>query len=149
MKAFNLAVTAIVAMFSACSLNNLRKHRMALDSIEGNWACETAVVNGKALSESTVALLRLRLTGERYVTEKGSAVLFDSTYTTDPSRNPKHINIVGTEGDLKGKEALGIYSLAGDALRICYTMPGKPRPTAFESVAGSEAYFIVWKRQRQ
>ena len=82
----------------------------------------------------------------RYLTRKGTEVLFDSTYTTDPAQTPKQIDIVGTEGELKGKNAQGIYSLAGDTLTICYTMPGKPRPTAFESAPGSEAHLVSWKR---
>jgi uncharacterized protein (TIGR03067 family) len=106
-------------------------------------------VNGKPLTEPTVKLLHLTLTKDRYKTEKGSEVLFDSSYTVDASKNPKQINMIGTEGDLKGKEAQGIYALEGDTLRICYTMPGKPRPTAFESAVGSEAYLVVWKRALQ
>ncbi|MBI4326996.1 MAG: TIGR03067 domain-containing protein [Chloroflexi bacterium] len=116
MKAVNLAITVVVAMLCGMFLEQRSPAKNARESMEGNWACESAVVNGKALPESTVALLRLKLTRERYVTTKGSAVLFESSYTTDPSQDPKHINIVETEGELKGKEALGIYSLAGDAL---------------------------------
>jgi uncharacterized protein (TIGR03067 family) len=56
--------------------------------------------------------------------------------------------MVGTEGNLTGKEAQGIYLIQGDTLRICYTMPGKPRPTVFESHAGSGAYLMVWTRQK-
>jgi uncharacterized protein (TIGR03067 family) len=117
------------------------------DTIGGTWTCISATVNGKPLSEATVKLLRLTLTKDRYKTEKGAEVLFDSTYTLDAAKDPKQINILGTEGDLKGKEARGIYSLSDDTLKICYTMPGKPRPAAFESLTGSEAQFIVWKRQ--
>jgi len=54
--------------------------------------------------------------------------------------------MVGTEGDLAGKEAEGIYSLEGDVLRICYVMPGLPRPEGFESAMGSKAFLVVWKR---
>jgi uncharacterized protein (TIGR03067 family) len=116
-------------------------------NMEGTWVCESAAVNGVALPEATVKLLRLNLTKDRYQTTKGTQVLFESSYRVDPTRQPAEINIVGTEGELTGKEAQGIYSLAGDTLKICYTMPGKPRPKTFESAAGSEAYFMVWKRQ--
>ena len=117
-----------------------------MNHLEGTWNCASATVNGNPLSDATVKLLRLTLTKDRYKTEKGSEVLFDSTYTVDPSKNPKQINMVGTEGDLKGKEAQGIYALESDTLQICYTMPGKPRPTSFESPVGLEAYLVVWKR---
>jgi hypothetical protein len=55
--------------------------------------------------------------------------------------------MVGTEEDLAGKEAQGIFAVEGDRLEICYTMPGLMRPTKFESPAGSKAYWIVWKRE--
>ena len=115
--------------------------------MEGIWTCESATVDGKPLSEDIVKLLRLVLTKDRYRTEKGDAVLFDSEYTVDASHEPAHIDIVGTEGDLRGRKAQGIYSLMGNTLTICYTMPGAARPAAFESAPGSSAYLICWKRQ--
>ena len=120
-----------------------------MEKIEGNWACISAMIDGKPLAESKAQLLRLTLTRERYTTQRGSEVLFDSTYTTDPSSNPKQIDMLGTEGELKGKNAPGIYSLVGDTLIICYAMPGKPRPVAFVSAPGSEAYLVTWKRQER
>src|SRR6266700_544720 len=81
-----------------------------LESMEGAWGCSAATINGKQMPETTVKLLRLTMTKDRYKTEKGDEVLFDSTYTLDSTTDPKQINMVGTEGDLKGKEAHGIYS---------------------------------------
>ena len=142
-------LTAVGALLwlIACSATNQPMHNPG-DSLAGTWTCAAATVNGRPLPDATVKQLRLTLTGGRYKTEKGSEVLFDSSYTTDPAKNPKEIIMVGTEGDLAGKEARGIYSLQGDTLRICYTMPGQQRPAAFESLAGSEAYLIVWQRQK-
>src|SRR5437588_11583599 len=96
--------------------------------LQGNWTCVSATIDGKQLPEETTRLLRLALTATRYTTVEGSDILFDSTYTIAPLQNPKQINMLGTEGDLIGKEALGIYALEGSTLRICYTMPGNARP---------------------
>ena len=117
------------------------------NELEGKWACVSAVVDGQQLPKETVGLLRLTLTRDRYKTEKGSDVLFDSTYTVDTAKTPRQINMIGTEGNLKGKEAQGIYLLEGGTLRICYTMPGDRRPEKFESPSGSKAYLVVWKRE--
>jgi uncharacterized protein (TIGR03067 family) len=73
-------------------------------------------------------------------------VLFDSTYTVDPSKEPKRIEMVATEGDAAGKPALGIYAVEGETLRMCNVLPGGQRPTAFESRAGSKAFLVTWKR---
>ena len=115
-------------------------------NIEGTWLCVSATINGKALPTTTTDMLRLTLTKDRYKTEKGAEVLFDSTYTIDPSKSPKEIDMVGTEGELTGKVAPGIYLIDGESLRICYVMPGLPRPKTFESAEGSQVFLIVWKR---
>ena len=108
-----------------------------------------ATINGKALADTTVKKLRLTMTDTRYKTERNDEVLFDSNYRLDMTKTPAHINMVGTEGDLAGKEAQGIIVVQGDTLRICYTMPGKPRPVSFASLTNSEAYLIVWKREKK
>jgi len=116
------------------------------DQLIGTWTCVSATVNGKPLSETNVKKLQLTLTDKRYKTERTDEVLFDSTYHLDTSTKPARITMIGTEGELTGKEAQGILSLTNDVLTICYTMPGKPRPLAFESTVASEAYVAVWKR---
>jgi uncharacterized protein (TIGR03067 family) len=119
------------------------------DKLAGTWSCVSAVNDGKAIAEATVKQLRLTMTKDRYKTERGEDVLFDSTYTIDAAKDPKQINMFGTEGENKGKAAQGIYALDGDTLKICYTMPGKDRPTTFESKPGSAATLVIWKRAKQ
>jgi uncharacterized protein (TIGR03067 family) len=117
--------------------------------LSGTWTCVTAVIDGKTLSEAAARKLRLTLTADHYRTDRGDEVLFDSTYRIDLAHDPRHIDMVGTEGDLAGKEAPGIYRLESDGavLKVCYVMPGRPRPTKFESAAGSGAYLVTWKRE--
>jgi uncharacterized protein (TIGR03067 family) len=146
MKAVKIAAVAALALMMACSPSD-RPGKRTRDNIEGNWTCSSAVVNGEALPESTVQHLRLTLTRELYTTHRDSEVMGDSAYTTDPTKQPKQINLVGREGRDKGKEAQGTYLLEGDTLKICFRMPGKKRPTTFESPSGSEAFLFLWKRQ--
>ena len=138
-------IPCTLILLAACSATHHRATKM--DSLAGTWIGVSATVGGRALPETTVNQLRPTLTADRYKTEKGNEVLFDSTYSLDSSRSPKEINMIGTEGDFAGKTAEGIYALEGDTLQVCYTMPGKPRPNAFSSPAGTGIYLIVWKRQ--
>jgi len=112
----------------------------------GSWTCSSAVIDGKPLAAETAMELRLTLTADRYKTERGPQVLFDSTYKIDGTKTPAQIDMIGTEGDLKGKAALGVLKLDGDTLTMCYVMPGKERPMAFESVPESGVFLVVWKR---
>ena len=115
-------------------------------ALMGTWTCAAAVVDGKPLAESVVKKLRLTIDAKRYKTERGGEVLFDSTYRIDPSKQPRQIEMIATEGDAAGQPALGIYSLDGDTLRMCYVMPGGARPAKFESAPGSKAFLVTWKR---
>ena len=118
-------------------------------ALRGTWACKSAVIDGKPLPEKTVKELQLTITADRYKTERGDEVLFDSTYRLDPSKDPKQIDLTGTEGDLAGKDAPGVYAVDGDTLRICYVMPGRPRPKSFDSPAGSKAHLVTWVRSKK
>jgi uncharacterized protein (TIGR03067 family) len=116
--------------------------------LTGKWTCSSAVIDGRPLAEEGAKALQLTLTTDRYKTERGNQVLFDSTYSIDATKNPQTIDMVGTEGEAKGKPARGIYKLDGDQLTICYVMPGKDRPASFESKPDSGAYLVVWKRSK-
>jgi uncharacterized protein (TIGR03067 family) len=117
-------------------------------SLAGNWKCTSATIDGAPLAAETAKLLTLTLTADRFKTQRGDQVLFDSTYTVDATKDPKQIDMIGTEGELTGKPALGIYKLDGDKLTLCYTMPGNERPAKFESAAKSGVYLIEWVRAR-
>jgi uncharacterized protein (TIGR03067 family) len=116
-----------------------------MTELDGVWNCESGIVNGKKLDDDMANSLRLTLKGEQYKTESNFGVLFDSTYSIDTQPEPKHIEMMGI-GELAGKTAKGIYVLDQNLLTMCYTMPGKERPKAFESTEGSEAHLIVWRR---
>jgi uncharacterized protein (TIGR03067 family) len=135
--ALGLAIFAVAVIFA--------DDRQAL---EGTWTCAAATIDGSPLAADTAKLLKLTLTADRFKTQRGEQVLFDSTYTIDPTKEPKQIDMIGTEGDLKGKPALGIYKLDGDKLTLCYTMPGNERPAKFESAAKSGVYLVEWVRTR-
>jgi uncharacterized protein (TIGR03067 family) len=120
------------------------------EKLAGVWTCVSAVNDGKPLPDDVAKMLRLTITKEgSYKTERGDQVLFDSTYQLDAKQDPPHIDMIGTEGDLKGKAALGIWKLEGEQLTLCYVMPGSPRPTKFESQPQSGTFLVVWKRAEE
>jgi uncharacterized protein (TIGR03067 family) len=54
------------------------------------------------------------------------------TFTLDPKKTPKAMDIFPTEGDNNGKTLLAIYELTGDKLTICYSLTPTVRPEDFE-----------------
>jgi uncharacterized protein (TIGR03067 family) len=93
-----------------------------------------------------VNTIRLTLTATRFVTKRGAETLFDSAYTTDTTTAPKQIQMIGVGGDFQGQPARGIYAFEEETLRLCYTVPGFPRPTEFKSPLGSGVFLITLKR---
>ena len=116
------------------------------ETVAGVWSCVEAVNNGNKLADEKAAQLRLTLTDKQFKTQLGEQVLFDSTYTLNAAKTPVEIEMLGNEGDLKGKPALGIIKLEDGTLTLCYVMPGGERPKSFESQPGSLATLTVWKK---
>jgi uncharacterized protein (TIGR03067 family) len=115
--------------------------------IEGVWACVEATNGGQKIPDEKASQLRLTLTASGFKTQLGDQVLFDSTYVLDVSKTPVEIEMLGNEGDLKGKPALGIVKLESGTLTMCYVLPGGgERPKVFESQPGSKATLTVWKK---
>ncbi len=119
-----------------------------LERVQGTWSCVSGKVSGTVLPEQTVQKLKLVMTEHEYTTKSEEELLFTGAYTLDPAANPKAIDIIATEGENKGKAAIGIYSLEGEILHLCYTMSGPERPKEFVSKPGSGAYLVVWKRAK-
>jgi uncharacterized protein (TIGR03067 family) len=80
--------------------------------------------------------------------EAGSSVVVEATTKIDPTKKPKTIDFSYTEGQLKGKDALGIYELTDDSFKYCRAAPDKPRPTEFSSKEGSGHTLVVLKRAK-
>jgi uncharacterized protein (TIGR03067 family) len=115
--------------------------------VRGVWQATSAIVSGQALPGEMVETIRLTLTATQFTTQRGAEILFDSSYTTDFTKTPNEIEMIGI-GDFQGKPALGIFSLEGEVLQLCYRMPGCVRPSEFSSPEGSGAFLITLKRTR-
>jgi uncharacterized protein (TIGR03067 family) len=78
---------------------------------------------------------------------------FQGTYTVDPSKKPKQMDMKVTKGPngLEGKTALAVYDLDGETLKWYANEPGKDdRPSAFpdkEGDNGSQIY-LQFKRAK-
>ncbi len=134
----------LLLTLTACAHKPRMGYRPALS---GTWTAAAATTNGRDLPADLVNSLRLTLTADRYKTQRGDQILFDGTYIIDTTVTPHHINMLGTEGPANSREALGIYSLQGNILTICYSNPGFPRPTTFASPAGSNVTLVRWHRE--
>jgi uncharacterized protein (TIGR03067 family) len=113
--------------------------------IQGTWIPIQAELGGKEMPEEVRKSIKLILKGDTYtafVGDKPDA----GTCKLDPTKNPKTLDILGTDGPNKGKTILTIYELKGDTLKVCYDLSGKGRPTEFNTKGGPQHYLVTYQR---
>jgi formylglycine-generating enzyme len=111
----------------------------------GSWRTVAHEKDGKKLPDDQSARIKTMLDadGKLTVQEAGKTVA-QANLKIDPARKPKQVDLAFTEGEWKGKTLPGIYDLAGDSLKLCYTT-GKDRPADFASRAGNVV--IAYQRE--
>jgi uncharacterized protein (TIGR03067 family) len=145
-SAKSAALVAVLILVGAGSAQDAKKKEMAL--LEGEWSMISGEANGQALPPETVkSAKRSAKDGETHITI-GAKVLFKAKITIDPTKKPKAIDYLMTEGPTKDKTHLGIYELDGDTVKFCFAAPGKDRPTEFSAKEGSDRTLSVWKRSK-
>ena len=86
--------------------------------------------------------------GNAFKLVDGDKVLIRGTFTLDPSKSPKVIEMKVSEGAGGDAEAPvhGIYELNGDHLKWCSTEPGSPNGPKEFKTKGTSNVLIVLKR---
>ena len=126
-----------------------KKEPMDMDyaKLEGTWRVISLEVDGMKIAEETIKDSRLVIKGKEF-TMKEKIATYRGTFTIDPSKKPKTIDIKFTAGPEKGNSSLGIYQLEGDDLKLCLTITAKDRPTEFAAKPKSGHGFEVLKREK-
>ena len=119
----------------------------APDALVGEWVAESLVKGGKPAKVQEGTGMTFAPGGKAVLAERGKGV--DATYTTDPKKDPPHIDLMvpGPDGG-KGKGLSGVYRLDGDTLTLCFGPEGD-RPAGFDSPAGSKLMLMVLKRKKK
>ena len=111
--------------------------------LQGSWkvvvaeAADKGVIVGDVLTFADDNRLNFEKVRDQVV-KKESA-----TFSVDPTKMPKAFDLHPDK-----KPVLGIYELSGDRLKMCFSRPGKPRPTKFDS-PGVDSIFLLLELERQ
>jgi len=118
-----------------------------LKAMVGKWKLEKAELGGKD-AMALLKDLKFEITDPgKYVAELGEKD--EGTFTVDPSKSPKEMDIKGTGGPNKGKTIPAIYKIDGDTLTIAYELGGGKRPEKFETKPDTKQYLAVYKREKK
>jgi uncharacterized protein (TIGR03067 family) len=118
-----------------------------LSALQGTWHIDSIQESfGKAPPEDSVKEFVVTVKDDiMKVTHKGAAgPVFK--LKLDPTKSPKTIDFLHTEGPDKGKTEPGIYKIEGETLTYCVTDIGKDRPMAFATKEGTRNTLFVLKK---
>ncbi len=121
--------------------------KLDLENFQGTWTVVSMELDGKPLPEEQRRKTRLTIKGENFKFNNGGGDE-PGLYKIDPTKNPKELNIVITEGADKGKVYLVIYKFADGKMIQCMELEKKQRPREFTGKAGSGCALEVWQREK-
>jgi uncharacterized protein (TIGR03067 family) len=143
--------TAVLVLTAGLSLTAGDGNKELLDmdyaKLEGTWQVVSLEVDGMKIPKETIQESKLIIKGKEF-TMKEKIATYKGTFSIDPSKKPKTIDIKFTEGPEKGNTSLGIYEFDGDDLRLCLSVTTKVRPTEFTAKPKSGHGFEVLKREK-
>lgn len=116
-----------------------------LAALQGVWAQVWSKADGSELDEPPGYPVRVTISGDRFTlvnAHLGSAITY--RLRPVPGASPKAYDLVD-ETD-PGQTVEAIYELAGDTLRVCQPLAGRPRPTEFNGDEGTMNLLVVHER---
>jgi uncharacterized protein (TIGR03067 family) len=117
--------------------------------LAGSWLAETYALDGVAAKADDLKKIKLVIDAAGTATASNDGKVFiASTIKLDPASRPLKMDITFTEGDQKGKAALGIYKIENGILTICRAGPGATRPTEFASKSGTGHTLMTYRLEK-
>lgn len=114
-----------------------------LKKMQGSWEMTRAVKGGKAPPRPIAGVVLEISKDQLVIREPGGRKPETVTFKLDARKNPREIDIHPPQGR---KVVKGIYKLSKNELTICFSEPGRDRPTHFDEKA---AGFLVFKQMKK
>jgi uncharacterized protein (TIGR03067 family) len=101
--------------------------------LEGTWKVTRADAGGTPIPQKEFRDLRLTFKGDKFTARRGDDDAQEGSFTIDPTKNPKEMDITRRNGPARGQKQLAVYQLNGDLLTICSCESETERPTGFDT----------------
>ena len=113
----------------------------------GTWVVVSCENDGEKVPENILQgeVVRFVIRADTITIKVQDEIKSEDRYTLGPRAEPRAINLT----DKEGRKTLGIYSLEGEKLQICWTERGKARPTEFATKPGSGFDLLVLRREKK
>jgi uncharacterized protein (TIGR03067 family) len=148
MRTALLALVAVVATAVAFAADD-EQAKKDLKAFEGTWQYTSQEADGKEADKEMLKAVTITVAADgKWAVKHEGKTFLEGTVKLDPSKKPKAADwAITTEGDLKGKTALGIYDVDRETWKHCFGFD--KRPEKFESKEGSKVTNAVLKRVKK
>jgi len=116
--------------------------------LQGRWQVQSHEEDGKKLNADELKSLNVVFADANLLVLRNTTLVYLCKLKVDPAKTPKSANATVLVGEQKGDTFLGIYTVDGDTLTICYDPQGNDRPKEFKAGSGSGLVLVVCKRFR-
>ncbi len=144
-----LLIGLAAAAISAAGAEDNQAIKQDMAQLQGEWSMVSGSADGYALPDGMLGNSKRVCQGDETTVTVGGQLFMKAKFTIDPSRKPKTIDYLMTDGPTKGKRQLGIYELDGATVKFCFGSPGAERPAEFASKTGDGRTLSVWKRHKE
>jgi uncharacterized protein (TIGR03067 family) len=139
--------SAILAIFVAplgAQDKDKKEEKKGFDAekLVGTWTFVSGTKNGEKASDMGLKS-EMKVTKDKITLGEGD-MKFEFKYTLDAKKNPVAIDLEITASPFgAGMKALGIISVEGDELKLCYAQETRP-----EKFDGAKAFLFVMKKKK-
>jgi uncharacterized protein (TIGR03067 family) len=117
--------------------------------LQGEWTMVSGERDGLPFPDELRKSFKRSAKGDEATVTMGGQLFTKAKFTLDPAKKPKAIDYSVTGGNYTGQRQLGVYELDGDTLKLCFSLPGKERPTDFTTKTGDGRTSTAWKREKK
>jgi uncharacterized protein (TIGR03067 family) len=119
-----------------------------LKKLQGTWQCVAMEREGDPIPPEDLKGSTATYEDDRITLTRDGQVFRQGIVTLDPSKTPSRVNTWDLNGPYEDQTVPGIYEVAGDTLKLCFSRPGSERPARFTTKEGSGTLYCVYKRMK-